>query len=172
METKTYLFQPDKKFLKQGFFMTDESGNVTYEAKMVKQSFFGPVPFQFINHLTNKTEDHKIGHTITTQTENGSMIFDEFSKKSYFKLDGKNVWDFLHELGVRIDSHFEDRKIGMKYEISLEGKPIAHIETTSPKGKSMITSRYYFNVTTTEEYLDLVFLVTFSIARTEQTFYN
>ena len=28
---KTYLYQPDKKMLKQGAILTDESGNTVYE---------------------------------------------------------------------------------------------------------------------------------------------
>lgn len=172
MESKTYLFQPEKKILKQGFFMTDSDNNVIYEAKMLKQPLIGSMQFNFINHLTNKEEEHKVGHTVTTTMESGAELLDAFSTKSYFKYDGKNIWDYLHKVGIRIESHLIDRKIGMKYYVTLEKKEMAEITMTSPQGKSIITSRYYFNVKTREENLDLAFLVTFAIARTEQTFYN
>ena len=60
----------------------------------------------------------------------------------------------------------------MTYNISLEGNPLATIATSSPKGKSFITTDLYYDVTCEEKDLDLVFLVAFSIAKTEQTFYN
>jgi len=169
MQTNTYLFQPDKNFFKQGFFMVDENQNVVYEAKVIKQSLIGAIQFEFVNHLSNKTEEHKVGHTITSEQ---SGMFGMFSTKSHFKFDGKNIWDYLHEKGIRIESHLASGKLGMTYNITLEGKEMATITMTSPKGGSIITSRYCFDVTTSKENLDLAFLVTFAIARTEQVAYN
>ncbi len=170
METKTYFFRPEKKILKQGFYMEDENNNIVYEAKMIKQSLFSAMQFQFINHLSNKIEEHKVGHTVTTEQ---SGIFEMFSTKSYFKYDGKNIWDYLHEIGIRIDSHLSNDKIGMTYNVTLEGKEMATISTASPNnGKMIITSAYCYNVTTSTSNIDLAFLVTFAIARTDQTFYN
>lgn len=169
MATKTYLFQPEKKFLKQGFFMADENDNVVFEAKMLKQPLIGSMQFNFINRITNKEEEHKVGQTITT-TQSG--MIGAFSTKSHFKFDGKNIWDYLHEKGIRIDSHLIQGKLGMTYDITLEGKEMATITSTTPKGKSVITSSHYYDVTTSDENLDLAFLVTFAIARTEQAFYS
>ena len=169
METKTYLFQPEKKFLKQGFFLEDENKNIVYEGKMVKQSLIGAMIFEFVNHVSNKTEEHKVGHTVTTEQ---TGMFQVFSTKSYFKFDGKNIWDYLHEEGIRIDSNLQDKKIGMTYNVSLKGKEMATIATSSPKGSSIITNNYCLNITTSEENLDLAFLVAFAIAKTNQIFYN
>ncbi len=60
----------------------------------------------------------------------------------------------------------------MTYDITFEGKPLATIATSSSKGKSLITTDLYYDVTCEEKDLDLVFLVAFSIAKTEQIFYN
>ena len=46
--TKTYLFQPEKKVMKQGFFMTDENGNA------VKEAAAG------LYHVASKTEDGRV----------------------------------------------------------------------------------------------------------------
>ena len=171
MAAKTYLYQPDKSFIKQGAVMTDEDGNPVYEAKMIKQSLIGAMQFEFINHLTGKTEQHKVGHTITTETEtNGFTNF--LSTNSRFKLDGKNVWDFLHEEGIRIDSNLSGGKIGMTYNVTLKGLKIATLASTTPGGKSPVTSAHCYDVTVEEENLDMAFLVTFAIARTDQTFYS
>ena len=171
MATKTYLYQPDKKLMKQGAVLTDEGGNTVYEAKMIKNSLFGGMQFEFINHVTGKTTPHKVGHTVTTETSSGGFT-DFFSTNSRFKLDGKNVWDVLHEEGIRISNHISRGKLGMTYELTLKGKPLATLASTTPGGKSIITSAHCYDVTTDEADLDMAFLVTFAIARTEQTLYS
>lgn len=171
MAVKTYLYQPEKKISKQGSVLTDENGNTVYEAKMLKNSLLGGMQFEFVNHLSGKTVQHKVGHTLTTESETNGFT-NILATKSRFKLDGKNVWDVLHEEGIRIDSKLSGGKIGMTYHVSLKGQPLATLETTTPGGKSILTSAHCYNVTVDEEKLDLAFLVTFAIARTDQTFYS
>lgn len=170
MQTK-YLLKPKLNTLKQAFYLEDENGNIIYEGKMIKFSLLGASPFEFVNHLTNKTEEHKIGKTITIE-QGGNDLISFMSKRSYFKYDDKKIWDYLHDLGIRIESKLSDNKLGMTYNISFEGKPFAVIATSSPKGKSFITTDLYYDVTCDVKDLDLVFLVAFSIAKTEQTIYN
>ena len=93
MTHKKYLFQPDKKFFKPGFFMTDENDQVVYEAPMIKQSLLTATQFNFINHLSQTSQIHQIGHTVT-QSESGML--GALSINSYFKYDGQNIWDYLH----------------------------------------------------------------------------
>ena len=78
----------------------------------------------------------------------------------------------MHDKGIRIDTQLSNNKLGMTYNVTFEGKNLATIATSSPKGKSFITFDLYYDVTCEEKDLDLVFLVAFSIAKTEQTFYN
>ncbi len=168
MERRKYFFQPEKKVLKQGFFMKDEEGTIVYEAKVLKQSLLGPSKMEFINHYSGKTVEHQVGKVVTTEQ---SGLFEFFSVKSCFKFDGKKIWDYLHAEGIRIDSSLSGKKIGMTYEVSLKGKPIATLATAAPNGgKAFITSGSHYDVTTTEEYLDWAFLTAFAIARTEQAF--
>ena len=166
-----YLLKPKTGTMKQAFFLEDENGNVVYEGKMTKFSLFGASPFEFINHVTNKSEEHKVGKTVTIE-QGGNDLISFMSKRSYFKYDDKKIWDYLHDLGIRIDSKLSTSKIGMTYEVSFEGKPLATIASSSPKGKSIITTDMYYDVTCEEKDLDLAFLVAFSIAKTEQTFYD
>lgn len=164
-----YLLKPVLKTIKEGFTLVDEKDTLVYEGKMTKFSLLGAAPYNFTNHITNKTEEHKIGKTITME-ESGMSGF--FSAKSTFKYDGKKIWDYLHDKGIRINSTLSGNKLGMTYEISFEGKEIATMSTSTPKGKSFITTNQYYDVTCDEKDLDLVFLVAFSIAKTNQTFYN
>ena len=170
MADHTYFFQPEKKILKQGFFMTDEDKNVVYEAKMLKQPILGAMEFEFVNHITGQSGVHKVGHTVTTET---SGLFEFFSIKSSFKYDGENIWDYLHDQGIRIDSSIAGERIGMSYRIFLKGKDMAEIATASPDGgNGLITGASWLKVTAAEEDIDLAFLTAFSIARTDQSFYD
>lgn len=169
MSSKKYLLKPVLKTIKEGFTLVDENDTLVYEGKMTKFSLFTASPYQFTNHITNKTEEYKIGKTVTVE-ESGSLNF--FSTKSYFKFNGEKIWNYLHDKGVRISSNLSSNKIGMTYEVSFEGKQIATIASSSPKGKSIITTDKYYEVTCEEKDLDLVFLVAFSIAKTDQVFYN
>ena len=167
MEAKTYIFQPEKKFLKQGNFVEDEAGNLVYEFKMLTQPLIGAMEFEFVNHLTGTSEKHKVSHTTTTES---SGLFLP-TVKSWFKLDGTNIWDYLHEKGIRLDSHVLDGKIGADYDVSLNGNFIGRVGTYSPSGENaLLTSNHYLKVETIEEYLDLVLLVAFAISRTDQAF--
>lgn len=166
-----YLLKPKLNTIKQTFFLEDQDGNIKYEGKMTKFSLFGASPYEFINYITNKTEEHKIGKTVTIE-QGGNDLMSFMSKRSYFKYDGKKIWDYLHDLGIRIDSNLSSNKIGMTYEISFEGNHLATIASSSPKGKSFITTDMYYDVICEEKDLDLVFLVAFSISKTDQTFYN
>ena len=170
MENRTYFFHPEKKVVKQGFLMEDQNGAVVYEAKMLKQTLLGPMIFEFVNHLSGKTGQHKVGHTVTTETS-GMMEF--FSVKSHFKFDGKKIWDYLHEMGVRIDSGFSGDKVGMTYRVSLKGEEVAVIASAAANGSNFfVTSSFAYNVTAAEKDLDLAFLCAFAFARTDQTFYS
>ncbi len=171
MAINKYMLKPELKTIKQGFTLEDENGSVVYSAKMLKFSLFGASPFEFVNHVTNVREEHKVGKTVTFE-QGGNDMISSMSKKSYFKYDGKKIWDYLHEKGVRIDSSLSGNKLGMTYRVSFEGNEIATIASSTPKGKSFITTDMYYDVTCDEKDLDLVFLVAFSIAKTEQTFYN
>ena len=166
-----YRLKPVLKTIKQSFYLEDENGNTVYEGKMTKFTLFGASPYEFVNHITNKTEEHKVGKTVTTE-QAGTGLVSALSKKSSFKFDGKKIWDYLHDAGIRIDSQFAGNKLGMSYDVTFKGEPLATIANSTPKGKSILTTDLYYDVTCEEKDLDLVFLVAFSIAKTEQTFYN
>ena len=173
--SRTYFLHPSGSFTKPSFMMEDEMGNPVYEGNMTKQSLLGATTFEFINHRTGRSEEHKVGHTITQQ-QSGAFrpsILDVLSIKSHFKFDGVKIWDHLHEQGIRINSRIATDKLGMVYEVSLKGQPMAVIASAPAKGgKGILTTGVTYHVTTADEDLDLAFLTAFAIARTEQTFYN
>ena len=162
---KTYKFEQERKLLKAGYFLKDDSGNNVYEARMLTQPLIGASEFEFVNHLTKQTTSHKVSKTVTTETN------ELFSTSSRFKFDGKNIWDYLHEEGIRIDSSMSKGKLGLTYNVTLKGEPMATITTSTPNGKSPITVGNFLDVTVEDDKdLDLAFLVAFATARTEQAF--
>ena len=163
MATK-YALKPVLKTFKRSFYLEDENGTKIYEGNMTKFKLLGASPYEFINHVTNHVEEHKLGKTVTV--EQGSGLISELTKKSYFKFDGQKIWDYLHDQGIRINSRPLGNKLGMSYEVSLKGQPLATVAMSSPKGKSIITTNLYYEVSCEEKDLDLVFLVAFSIAMT------
>ena len=166
-----YLLKPVLKTAKQAFYLEDENGNTVYEGKMTKFSLFGPSPFEFVNHVASRTEEHKVGKTVTVEQGNGGLL-SMLSKRSYFKYDGQKIWDYLHDQGVRIDTGLSDKKLGMSYDVTFKGAPLCTIANSSPKGKSIFTTDLYYDVICEEADLDLAFLVAFSIAKTDQTIYS
>ena len=171
-----YLLKPITGTPKEGFILYDESGKEVYKTQMTKFKLFGASPFEFRNLITGKVEEHTLSKVLTVTQSFGndiaSAMLEMFTTKSGFKYDGQKIFEFLHEKGVRIDSHINTEKIGMKYDITFEGQPIATIANSSPSGNSILTVDRFYDVTCEEKDLDLVFLVAISIARTEQTFYN
>ena len=171
-----YLLKPITGTVKEGFILYDESGKEVYKTQMTKFKLFGASPFEFSNLITGKVEEHTLSKVLTVTENHGNDIagamMEIMTTRSGFKYDGQKIFDFLHEKGIRIDSHITTEKIGMKYDITFEGNLIATIANSSPSGKSILTVDRYYDVNCEEKDLDLVFLVAISIARTEQTFYN
>ena len=166
-----YLLKPKLGTAKERYFLEDENNNTVYEAGMLKFKLFGAAPYEFKNYATGNVEEHTVGKVITME-QGGNDIISFMSKRSYYKYDNVKIWDFLHDKGIRIDSKPSSDKVGMTYVVSFEGKEIATIATSTPKGKSLITTDMYFDVTCDDKNLDLVFLVAFSIARTNQVTYD
>ena len=164
-----YKLKPIFNTIKEGYQLY-EGDNLVYEAQMAKFHLFGASPFNFVNHKTNKTEEHKVGKTVNTSLGEG---WEELlSRKSSFKYDDTNIWDYLHDKGIRIKTDLSSGKLGLTYVISFEGNEIATMATSTPEGKFLITSSMYYDVTCEEKDLDLVFLVAFAIAKTDRLMYN
>ena len=161
---KTYYFHPDKNVLKQGYVMEDSAGNVVYEAKVLKQPLIGAATVDFINHISNQSEEHKVGHVATVEHITNDIFF---SRKSWFKFDDINIWKFLNEEGVTINSSMSGM-LAMDFQVFYESNLIATINMSSKAsigGLKLPSSSFDINVD--DENVDLAFLVAYSIAKTE-----
>ena len=116
---------------------------------------------------------------VRTMAEVRALVEQLGETVSYYKVGmelfyavGRTALDYLHDEGIRINTGVSNSKLGMSYEITYKGQYLATIANSSPKGKSILTTDMYYDVTCEEKDLDLVFLTAFSIAKTDQTFYN
>ena len=168
-----YYCRHDGVTLKPGYILEDGARRLLFEGKMTKQALVGARTFEFRNHLTGRVQEHEVGHTMT-QSFNDEF----FSVKSWFKFDGKNVWDLLHEKGLRMTTNLHSKFPNLIYEVSKDGAAFAQIETCgkyvhedeAAKHKVNIpVGRYYYRVWTNSSDLDSLFLTIFAISETEQT---
>lgn len=173
-QQKEYYISFDGHSLKPGYVMEDGERNVVYEAAMTKNALVGSRLFTFTNHVTGESAEHEVGHTVTSSFDN-----EVFSTSSWFKFDGKNVWDVIHEQGVRINTDVASKFPNLTYVISKNGRYFAtaqtsgrfvHEEDAAEHKLNIPVGKYFYRVWTNESDLDLIMLTVFAISETEQTF--
>ena len=80
----------------QSYKLEDEVNRSLYEANLMNFKLFGASDYEFVNHCTAAAASHKVGKTVTV--EQGVASFN-MTTASYFKLDGRNCFDVLAEMG-------------------------------------------------------------------------
>lgn len=171
-DVKEYYVRFDGVTLKPGYIVEDAERNVIFEGKMAKNSLVGPRTFEFNNHITGSVKEHEVGHTVTSQFDSGM-----FSESSWFKFDGKNIWDLLHERGIRIQTDIRTKFPFPAYNVAKDGRAFARIETTgmyvheddAAQHTVNPPARMHFRFWTESADIDTVFLTVFAISEAEQT---
>ena len=158
--------------LKPGYLVEDRMRNVIYKMTMTKQAMVGNRVFTFTDCVSGFSEEHNVGHTVTQQYNN-----EIFSTSSWFKFDGKNIWDILHDRGIRIDTDLHSIFPRVRYTLSLSGSFLATVETASKyvheedeaeHKVNIPVGRYFYRIWTDATDLDLILLTVFAISETEQ----
>lgn len=80
----------------QSYKMENDRNQSIYEANLVSYKLFGASDYEFVNHSTATIVPHKVGKTITL--DEGTANF-SITTASYFKLDGRNCFDTLADMG-------------------------------------------------------------------------
>ena len=168
-----YYCRHDGVMIKPGYILEDANRKVLFEGKMLKQAVIGARVFQFTDHTTGAVTEHEVGHTMT-QSYNDEF----FSVSSWFKYDGKNIWDFLHDKGLRMTTNLRSKFPNLIYEVSKNGSAFARIETSgkyvhedeaAEHKLNIPVGRYYYRVWTNSNDFETLFLTIFAISETEQT---
>ena len=168
-----YYFRWDGNSLRPGYLIEDADRKPLFEGKMLKNALIGAREFQFTDHTTGTVTDHQVGHTMTTEYNE-----ELFSNKSGFKIDGKNVWDLLHERGLRIETSLFSKFPYAKYDVTKGGEAYARIESSSvyvhedeeAQHKLVVpTGRMYYRFWTADNDFESLFLIMFALSDSEQT---
>lgn len=169
---KEYYFSFDGHSLKPGYTVEDKNRDVLFEGKMIKQAIVGARTYEFTNHITGVSVAHEVGHTVEQSYNN-----EFFSAKSWFKFNGKNVWDVIHEKGIRLSTNLHSKFPYCIYNVMKNGEVLARVETCSvyvheedeAQHKIKIpTGNMYYRFWTASNDLDSLFLTIFAISETEQ----
>lgn len=164
----------DGKALKPGYIIEDKDRKVLFEAKMLKNNPVGPLIYEFTDHTTGSSEEHEVGH-VTTETFNNEF----FSVSSWFKFEGRNIWDVLHDKGLRFTTDLRSKFPYVFYDVTRNGAPFARIESSSiyvheedeAQHKVVVPyGKYYYRIWTDTRDLETLFLAIFAVSETEQTF--
>ena len=167
-----YYCRHDGETLRPGYILEDAYRGLIFEAKMLKNALVGTRTFRFTDHTTGSVKEHEVGHTMT-QTYNEEFL----SARSWFKFDGKNIWDVVHERGLRLSTDVRSEFPRVVYEASKDGQPFARIEACSKyvhedeeaQHKILIpVGRYYYRVWTNTKDFETLFLAIFAVSETEQ----
>lgn len=167
-----YYFRFDGHAFKPGYIAEDADRKPLYEGAMTKQALVGARTYEFRDHTTGITETHEVGHTVT-QTYDDEF----FSAKSWFKFDGKNIWDVIHDRGIRISTDFHSKFPYCIYNIAQNGAPLARVETcgvhvhedeAAEHKINIPTGKMYYRFWTASKDIDSIFLTIFAISETEQ----
>lgn len=165
-------FRYDGNTLKPGYIIEDADRRALFEGKMLKNALVGARTFEFTDHTTGAVKTHEVGHTVT-QSYNDEL----FSARSWFKFDGKNIWDLLHERGIRLSTNMHSKFPYVIYDAARNGVPFARIETCSmyvhedeeAQHKIKIpTGRMYYRFWTNSSDLESLFLTIFAVSESEQ----
>ncbi|MBQ3791828.1 MAG: DUF3592 domain-containing protein [Clostridia bacterium] len=169
---REYYCRFDGQMLKPGYILEDENRMVLFEGKMTKQALVGARTFEFRNQTTGEVKEHQVGHTVTSTIDDSV-----FSASSSFKLDGVNVWDHLHSLGIRIRTSLTSKFPNLVYNVSKDGKAFAILETSgqyvhedeaSQHSVNIPVGRYYYRIWTDSSDFETLFTTVFAISETEQ----
>lgn len=167
-----YYVLHDGNTLKPGYIVEDRARSVVYTAPMTKNALVGNRIFTFTDRRLGRTAEHEVGHTVTQSYSN-----EFFSTSSWFKFDGRNIWDVLHDRGVRVVTDLRSTFPKTVYTVSVNGRFLATVETSgryvheedeAQHKVNIPVGRYYYRCWTDAEDLELLFLTVFAISETEQ----
>ena len=138
---------------------------------MTKNAAVGDRIFTFRDCRLGRTAEHAVGHSVTQSYSN-----EFFSMSSWFRFDGENIWDVLHDRGVRVATDLRSIFPRVRYTVSVNGRFFATIETSgkyvheedeAEHKLNIPAGRYYYRCWTGEDNMELLFLTVFAISETE-----
>ena len=129
-----------------------------------------PYGFDFIDHEHGRTTPHLVGHE--EESEWNSFLLDS---NYTFELDGTDVWKYLKNNGINVQTERMDGAVWPRYRISRDGAEIAILESSSQYVHEEDAAQHsvmnklavpgFYRIRTREENLDAVFVTAMAFAR-------
>lgn len=118
-----YLFYFAGK-LNQGYVLADENHTQIIVAECEKVQLFKPTHYTLTDNRTGNSTEHDLGHTTTI-----SYGFNNVSipTNSSFKIDGKDCWQFLADMGYSLEPHLQG--ITLNFDVKHYGVPVAFVRS-------------------------------------------
>ncbi len=118
---KDYYFHYCGK-LNQSYILETTDRQPVIEINCDKVGLVNDYVFTFKNHLTGKQWTSKVSHTVSTAYggEDSSII-----DKSYFNIDGQNIWQYIAERGYGIDPYLQS--LAWSFDVKHYGVKVADL---------------------------------------------
>lgn len=158
----------------QSFTLEDERNQSLYEANLINFKLLGASEYEFVNRRTAVAVSHKVGKTVTIDEGAGNF---SLTTASYFKLDGRNCFDVLEEMGysfkllLKLDIlHPEfallDRSGNQVavYKMNVSGEKEEDVTAIGNKQSNIV-------ITTENSDMDAIFLGAFILGRVDYSRY-
>ena len=168
---KEYYFHYCGK-LNQSYILETPDRKPVFEFNCDKIALVGDYVFTFVNHVAGKQDTHNISHTLTT-----SYGSDSFSivDKSYFNIDGKNIWDYIGEMGYSVDPYLDP--VVFSFKVRHYGVEVADLKAAGTnvlpqyEGKEglrdVAMGGGLYKVSCREEDAEAVAMVAFAVSRVQ-----
>lgn len=119
---KDYYFHYCGK-LNQSYILETVDRQPVIEINCDKIGLVNDYVFTFINHLTGKQWTSNVSHTITTSYGGDDVSIID---KSYFNIDGQNIWEYIAERGYGIDPYLES--LAWSFDVNHYGVKVADLK--------------------------------------------
>ena len=158
----------------QSFKLENEQNQSLYEANLVTFKLFGACDYDFVNRCTSVTNSRKVGKTVSVEHGTAGV---SMTTASYFKLDGRNCFELLEEMGYSF-------KVLLKLDILHPEFALLHrsgdqvavfkMNVAGPKEENVFAignKQSNIVITTESTDLDAIFLAAFIMSRVDFSLY-
>ena len=158
--------------LNQSYILETTDREPVIEINCDKVGLVNDFIFTFKNHITGEEVTRNVSHTITT-----SYGSDEYSlvDKSYFKIDNKNIWEFIGEMGYSVEPYLESlawsariRHLGVEVaDLKAAGTNVLPQYDGKEGLRDLPLSGGLYRVTCRKEDVEAVAIIAFAISRVQ-----
>ena len=158
----------------QSFKLENEQNRSLYEANLVNFKLLGASDYEFVNCGTGAAVTRKVGKTVSVDQGTAGI---SMTTASYFKLDGRNCFEILEEMGYSFKLLLKIDILHPEFALlDRAGNQVAvyKMNVAGPREENVVAigGKQSNTVITTESTdLDAVFLAAFIMSRVDFSLY-